>query len=131
MPNTLDNHREHLFNVYYQNVSWRESSQMSSGPLSAPSSPAEALAPHQNIQQVLPELRELPPATILKFHKEHPLFDDLAPEEGYNHEGVYWASPCTAHIPPFRLMTVSLSGRLALFGSAEMGERAIEHRDQA
>ncbi|RSH95744.1 hypothetical protein EHS25_000836 [Saitozyma podzolica] len=60
---------------------------MSSGPLSAPSSPADALAPHQNVQQGLPELRELPPATTLKFHREHPLFDDLAPEEGYNHEG--------------------------------------------
>lgn len=69
---------------------------MSSGPLSAPSSPADALAPRQNAQQDLSELRELPPATTLKFHREHPLFDDLAPEEGYNHEGVYWVSTYVA-----------------------------------
>jgi hypothetical protein len=106
MPTTLDNHRERLFNAYHQNISWRESSKMSSGPLSAPSSPADALAPHQNVQQGLPELRELPPATTLKFHREHPLFDDLAPEEGYNHEGVYWASSSRARVSLFRLMTV-------------------------
>jgi hypothetical protein len=76
---------------------------MSSGPLSAPSSPADALAPHQNAEQILPELRELPPTTPLKFHREHPLFDDLAPEEGYNHEGIYWASTSTAHIQPLSL----------------------------
>lgn len=59
--------------------------------------------------------------------KDHPLFTDLAPQDSYDVNGVYWVSRATKPHSRGKLTP----GGPALRRAPEMGQRAEQRRDQA
>jgi hypothetical protein len=61
--------------------------------------------------------------------KDHPLFKDLAPEDSYTVDGVYWVS-LAVEAPKAHIAIANQSGRPAVQATTTMGQRPVQRRGQ-